>query len=360
MPLGGGPSTPGFSTFFPDHSQFLSTDGDGTINPTNIFTLYEGVNGTMTGTVNNVGPGGARPTMPDWSPDGKSVLFVLPQQVGSWTNSHGNTQVDDDHVFGGSLFLLPYMGAGQFGAPTPLLMSGGENNYYPGFSPDGKLIAFDQVPLDNSVGGLTGCVSPTPSWSRSCPNDSFSNPAARVMIMAAHAGSSVVDLEALNGSPASSPVPVSNSWPKWSPFLQNYKGDRILWIAFSSTRDYGLRVRNHQPGLTPCYAGDTYEDSGQDHGASFPSTCQQPQLWMAAVDISRGPVLGGDPSRPAFWLPFQDITTHNHTPQWTQNIAGQGDAGACIPTGGNCQTNPSACCSGSVCGADGTCGQIIR
>jgi len=25
-----------------------------------------------------------------------------------------------------------------------------------------------------------------------------------------------------------------------------------------------------------------------------------------------------DPSRPAFWLPFQDITTHNHTPQWTQ------------------------------------------
>jgi hypothetical protein len=250
-------------------------------------------------------------------------------------------------------------------------MSGGENNYYPGYSPDGQLIAFDRVPLDNTVSGLTGCVSTTPSWTRACPNDSFSNPAARVMIMAAHSGATVVDLAALNGSPASSAQPFSNSWPKWSPFLQNYKGDKVLWIAFSSLRDYGLRVRNHQPGQQPCYAGDSYEDSGQGHHSTFPSNCEQPQLWMAAIDVTKAVAGGGDPSRVAFWLPFQDITTHNHTPQWTQAAPGMPppDAGApggpdsggtCIPAGGNCTQNPSACCSGTSCQATGTCGQVIQ
>ena len=64
---------------------------------------------------------------------------------------------------------------------------------------------------------------------------------------------------------AGSPLKFSNSWPKWSPFLQNYKGDKLLWIAFSSTRDYGLRVRNHQPGMYQCYPADSYEDPGAPH-----------------------------------------------------------------------------------------------
>ena len=62
-----------------------------------------------------------------------------------------------------------------------------------------------------------------------------------------------------------------------------------------------------------------------------------------------------DPSRPAFWLPFQDITTHNHTPQWTQSAAPPPDAGApCIPNNGNCTTGGS-CCAGLQCMANGTC-----
>jgi hypothetical protein len=373
-PLNGGPPTPGFSTFFPDHTKFISTDGDGTITPANMFSVVDGTNGNQIGTVNGVGAPGSRPTMPDWSPDGKNVAFVLPQTVATWTNSHGATQVDDDHVFGGSLFLLPYLGNNQFGTPTTLLASAGENNYYPGYSPDGQLIAFDRVPLDGTVGGLTGCVSATPSWTRACPNDSFSNPNARVMIMAAHSGATVVDVEALNGSPAASPVPASNSWPKWSPFLQNYKGDKLLWVAFSSLRDYGLRVRNHQPGEVPCYAGDSYEDASQGHHDPFPSNCEQPQLWMAAIDVTKATAGGGDPSRVAFWLPFQDITTHNHTPQWTQSAGsnpppdggtssssgGDSGSGSCIPQGGNCLQNPSACCSGTSCQANGTCVQIIQ
>ena len=85
---------------------------------------------------------------------------------------------------------------------------------------------------------------------------------------------------------------------------------------------------------------------------------------MAAINVSTAEpqvsAPNATPSRPAFWLPFQDITTHNHTPQWTQAVAGNPpmDAGACIPSGGNCQSNPGGCCSGAVCQANGTCGML--
>ncbi|HEY8038926.1 MAG TPA: hypothetical protein VIF15_04000, partial [Polyangiaceae bacterium] len=151
----------------------------------------------------------------------------------------------------------------------------------------------------------------------------------------------------------------SNSWPKWSPFLQNYKGDKLLWIAFSSTRDYGLRVRNHQPGMYQCYPADSYEDPGAAHGQKFQPSCQQPQIWMAAIDVTVAiaPQIAKDPSRVGFWLPFQDITTHNHTPQWTQSAGPKPDAGACVQVGGNC-TQGGTCCTGLVCQANGTCGAL--
>ena len=343
--IGGGANLgPTFASFYPDHTQFIASNGLGNQNPpTNVFFLCDGNSAAMTSTV---AVGGNEPTMPDWSPDGKSVVFVMPQAGAMWTNSHGAPLNDDDHIFGGSLMLAPFA-SGSFGTPTMLLPSGGENNYYPGYSPDGELVVFDRAPLDNSAGGLTGCANGF------CPNDSFSNPKARVMLMKAQAGAQVVDLERANGSPQANPQPVSNSWPKWSPFLQKDHGDKLLWIAFSSTRDYGLRVRNHQQGMYQCYPPDSYEAPGAEHGTPFPAQCQQPQLWMAAIDVSTAEVQPKDPSYPAFWLPFQDITTHNHTPQWTQKTAQQ-DAGGCVMMGQSCMSG-GTCCTGTVCNANGTC-----
>ena len=42
---------------------------------------------------------------------------------------------------------------------------------------------------------------------------------------------------------------------------------------------------------------------------------------MAAVDPD-GVLAGHDPSYPAFALPFQDLTSSNHTAQWTTRIVG--------------------------------------
>ena len=354
-PIGGGGGRgnmpPGFASFYPDHTKFLLSHGRGPSNPpSNFMYLYDGNTDAVQPNV-TVGTSTQSPTMEDWGPDGKSVIFVIPTAVGSWD---ANSRTDDDHVFGGSLYTMSYSG-GTFGAPVPFLTSAGENNYYPSYSPDGQLVIFDRAPLVGTAATLTACSGGF------CPNDSFSNPAARVMLMKAAAGSPV-DLAAANGSPAASPLDFSNSWPKWSPFLQSYKNDKLLWIAFSSTRDYGLRVRNHVSGAGQyqCYPADSYEQPGTAHHSAFAPQCQQPQIWMAAVDVTTAindAVI--DPSRPAFWLPFQDITTHNHTPQWTQNTAPPPDAGACVQNGGSC-TQGGTCCSGLVCQANGTCGQLAQ
>jgi hypothetical protein len=67
-----------------------------------------------------------------------------------------------------------------------------------------------------------------------------------------------------------------------------------------------------------------------------------------------------DPSFPAFWLPFQDVTTHNHTAQWTTTVVqSPPDGGACIGGGEDCTKNPNGCCSDApICTANGTCGNL--
>jgi hypothetical protein len=389
---------PGFSTLSPDHSYYVTSNGIPSM-PTNILALWDGNQGNHLTDV-TLGNAGDRPTMPDWSPDGKSVVYVLPQKVAAWdpggSPGSGGARNDDDHVFGGSLYTLSHTGGQSFGSATAFLTSQGENNYYPSYSPDGNFIVFDRAPHDSSVTAIDGCVGTQPQ--SACPNDSFSNPAARLMLTPT-SSASPVDLQNANGSPSSAPINLSNSWPRWSPFLQSYKGNQLLWVAFSSTRDYGIRVRNHKSGMYQCYPADSYELPGAAHHAAFAAQCQQPQLWMAAVNLNAAS--GTDPSRVAFWLPFQDIRTHNHTPQWTQAVAnappggsssgasssgasssgasssgasssgasssgasssgassGSSGGGSCIPIPGNCLSNPSACCAGAACSATGTCQPI--
>jgi hypothetical protein len=157
------------------------------------------------------------------------------------------------------------------------------------------------------------------------------------------------------------PVPLSNSWPRWTPFVQAYRGQKLLWITFSSTRDYGIRVRNHKTGMFPCFAAETPEWPTGD-GKNFDPRCQQPQLWMAPINLSEAFNGTSDPSGVAFWIPYQDPTTHNHTAQWTQQI-GQNQPpppppAMCTPLYGKC-TSSSSCCAPLTC-QGGTCGTILQ
>ncbi len=290
-----------------------ATTGYTTAVPLNGFSVWNGTTGAFINGV-NISAAGTRPTMPDWSPDGKTIVYVVPQGEFTWRQ-------DDAHIYGGSLWTIPYSGTGTFGpTPTEILHSNGENNYYPSYSPDVTMSAGPSFIIFNRVDKMGAGANCAGGF---CLDDSFSNPAARLMLMAAAGGppggpAMPVDLEKANGTPLVAKLPWSNSYPRWAPFVQTYHGNRILWFTFSSTRDYGVRVLNHKTGMYQCYPSDAAETPGASHGQSFAPQCQEPQLWMAPLFFSEGQSLNKDPSGPAFWIPYQDINTHNHTAQWTR------------------------------------------
>jgi hypothetical protein len=346
---------------------FLGGCGGGfpTAVPANGFSVWNGTNGAFIGGV-TVGPAGTRPTMPDWSPDGTSVVYVVP--AGEYTT----WRQDDAHIYGGSLYTVPYTGNGTFTMPpTVFLQSQGENNYYPSYSPDVNPTSFIIFNRVENMGGAAACANGF------CPNDSFSNPAARLMLIgAATPNGAPTDLEKANGTPLTAKLPWSNSYPRWAPFVQTYHGNKLLWFTFSSTRDYGVRVVNQnsspntpslqKTGMYQCYPADAAETPGASHGQGFVPQCQEPQLWMAPLFFAEA---GGnkDPSGPAFWIPYQKIDSHNHTAQWTQQFVPppvipnmpppmckcqSATYGACGPANGGCDCCPG---SGLTCSGSNTC-----
>jgi len=88
---------------------------------------------------------------------------------------------------------------------------------------------------------------------------------------------------------------------------------------------------------------------------------------MAAVVVDPDRSLDGtDRSYRAFWLPFQDVTAHNHSAQWVAQVQGssapaapEGDAGAdggasCQAAGATCGAGGGLCCPDVVC-CSGSC-----
>jgi hypothetical protein len=341
----------GFQAFTPDHSQILASNGTPGAS-TNNFLLFDGnASGGTAPTPTVIPTGTVRGTQPDYSADGTRVVFVEPQ---SYTFS-SNTKGFDNHFFGGSLFTMSANGA-TFGTPMPLLTSAGENNYYPAFTPDGAFVVFNRVPLTGAANMAGTCVNPA-STAGTCPNDAFSNPNARIFIMPA-AGGAPIDLANINGT-----GPLENSWPRFAPTTQKYKGDTIAWVTFASTRDYGDVVRNSaMVGGMPqhlCYPPESPENTSTNKNVIEDPSCLQPQLWMAAINLSKASS-GADPSLPAFWLPFQDSTAHNHIAQWVVKLVGPpntGDMGTCVPDGTTCSTGGAVCCNG-ICCSNNTCGCI--
>jgi hypothetical protein len=336
----------GFQTFSPDHTIYLGSSGDGSganywggggMGLPNGFFAWNGDTAAPFSPV-TAGTAMQRPTMPDWSADGSSVVYVIPDHIGD------SSYTDDDHVFGGSLWTIPYT-LGAFAKPQLLLQSAGENNYYPGYSPDGMFVVFNRVDQQPSAAIAA--------------NDSFANPNARVWVLPV--GGNIpspapIDCAKLNATGA-----LSNSWPRWSPFIQTYKGNQLLWVTFSSTRDYGVQIKNQSAGKVQCYPPDDVENPppNDSHGMPFPGNCMQPQIWMAAINLTTAGEFNNnptDPSFPAFWLPFQDPTTHNHTAQWTTTIVNPSPSpNPCIGTGLDCTMDPNNCCMG-ICTFGGTCG----
>jgi hypothetical protein len=157
---------------------------------------------------------------------------------------------------------------GTFGTPDTIV-SDANNNYYPSFSPDGQWVLFNK----DTDGGTSYNDASTELWVIKADG---SAPAVRLANAEAAAGQ-------------------TNSWGRWAPFPQTYgsSGEAMYWITVSSKRNFGVRL----VGVA------------------------EPQLWMSPFFADRA-AAGMDPSVPMFWLPFQNINSHNHIAQWTQAIVG--------------------------------------
>ena len=217
-------------------------------------------------------------THPDWSADGTMLAYVHVPYSYYHLHDNGYKVPDDVHFTNGSIYLLKKNKEGKWTTPRMLVKGGGGvNYYYPTFSPNGEWIAFNRS---------TG--------------DSYSDHDATVYVVSPLYDPTKPDKKKLlRLNAAVNPANMSNSWPRWSPFVQSFRGDTIYWLTFSSLRDYGLRLKNS--------AVKKYKDKA-------------PQVWMVPFNVSRA-AKGQDPNNwPVFWLPFQNVKHHNHIAQWTQKV----------------------------------------
>lgn len=261
-----------FMAFSPEGDKIITSDG-------NSMVLADAATLTPIGPTPLVAKG----TMPDWSPDGQTIVYADPAQL--LPIPFGTPGIEQ-----GSLRLLRWdAGQNKWLGPKALVESTGENNYYPTFSPDNQLVIFNRA-----------------------NGPSYDAPDAALWMVKLEGKGGAVKLSAANDAEGV-PGNYGNSWPKFAPFVQKYKGRKLMWVTFSSRRNYGLRLQ------------------GQDRA----------QLWMAAIDPGKAE-LNADASYPAFWLPFQDINTGNHIAQWSEKVVRK----PCDPEG-NCP--PGEFCEDGFC-----------
>jgi len=243
-----------FGTFTPDNAQFLSVE-HGVLVVRDVAT--QAVLATMTTT-----PAGAWVTQPDLSPDGKKLVYVRPALSGT----------DLDFKLG-QIYVRSYDEATHAFGPEVQLLSDGQNNFFPSWSPDGNWIAFNKS------------------------NDtefSYDDNTTSAWVIKADGSQAQIALAQANQGPG-----LTNSAVHWAPFSQTSgtANEPMFWLTMSSKRDFGVRLRN--TGLA--------------------QRAKRAQLWMTPFFPVQA-AQGQDPSGPAFRLPFQDLGSSNQTAQWTEHV----------------------------------------
>jgi len=254
--FGGGSN---FFSFSPDASQIMTSNGASIV-------LRSADDGSVI-----TDPLVAQGAMPDWSPDGMRMVYSRPSMAapcfGGFCGAPGVDSASlESMVFDGS----------SWSAGPQLVAFGGQNNYYPTYSPDGGWVLFNRSPANNN---------------------SFDAPDAELWVVSAEGGAPMRLERATSTN--------GDSWPKWDPTLYVHQGRALMWMTFSSRRAYGLRLA----------AGD------------------RAQLWMTAFDPS-GAEAGTGGDRPGFWLPFQEIESGNHIGQWVTSVDRQPCSGPDTCPGG--------------------------
>ena len=213
-------------------------------------------------------------TMPDWAPDGKSVVFASTPNAGQWID-----------VSNSAIALMTYSYAGNvhtFGEPnfivsgTLTLASGTYDNFYfPSFTPDGSYVVFDAARA---------------AWR----NFTVAGSPGQRLVMTNPAGSWTRELANLNGT-----GDLDITWPHWAPI----DSSDYYWVVFSTERDYGHKLTKANTA-SACVANGVQQ-------------CKQ--IWIGAIDKATLSANRHQTTRasPPVWMPGQDIGADNISPYWT-------------------------------------------
>jgi hypothetical protein len=251
---------------------------------------------TRSGDNNNAGA-------PSWSHNngaGTGTDMIAYTSVGSGGVKDGRLESGP-----GSIWTVPYNG-GNGGTATQLSIQGNaaaNNNYYPSWSPDDALIAFNSAPTSALM---------------------YNQPLAEIYIVSA-SGGTATRLSA-NDPPScvntvapgygSSPG-VKNTWPKWAPLPEQATGsakgnqgtDGLLyyWVTFSSTRADECSLSGATGGYCTGPSSNTTSEAGD--------AVDRAQIYVAGVIV--------DPSNnnaimttPAIYMWNQDPGLNNLIPSW--------------------------------------------
>ncbi|HVK85409.1 MAG TPA: hypothetical protein VM513_14925 [Kofleriaceae bacterium] len=257
---------------FPDDTQALAmlTLAGGTL------ALYDPDTGTPIAsnlTVANFDDAARSALMPDWSPDGNTVVYTS-ASPGQWIDLTDGKIATMSYSYAGGVHTF---GTPQLIVSDPIALSNGTYNnfFFPSFSPDNNLVVFNAARAQ---------WRSTETYAR--------DPGQRLMLTTP-TGAWKQDLTAANGGFVDSDI----TWAHWAPSVSS----EYYWIVFSSERDYGHRTTQ----------------------ATSPAACKQnkvqqcKQIWLTA--IARNKLDGTvDPSAPPMWLPGQDPLANNISPYWSR------------------------------------------
>jgi hypothetical protein len=287
-----------FETFSPDAKQMIT-------NWAGKLQLRDGTTGQLIMDIPQNLYGAKEAVMPEWSPDGKSIVFIgIPPEGYIGKDMPGlSFLAAGDWILGngGSVMVMPFNN-GSFGQANAVVPSVAlqEYNFYPSWSPDSQWIVFatgtypgnSPTAAANGVNTTNKCMS-------------YDQDTARLRMVSA-AGGKPIELTA-----ATHAANRTSSWPKFAPFVQ--ANGSLVFITFSAKFAYGFVVPDKA----------------------------RPQIWMSAIDLGRAAQGAADPSYPPFWLPFQDPTQNNHETIWTEEVACNSDGdcpaeficemNACVP-----------------------------
>jgi hypothetical protein len=277
-----------WATFSPDNARIvLSAQG--------ALSERDGVTGALLRAI--ALPSGKFGTHPDWSPDGRRLLFTHSEDA------------DSDKVSGSDIAALPLVDGGFGGSPQLLVPRGSasETNAYPAVSPDGRHVAFVRS-----------------------QQNTHGDDSAKLWIVSVQGGTPV-RLDRANFHVSNQVLPDSanlhNNMPTWAP-----RGD-LDWIAFNSRRAYGVV---YAQGPQQIWVAAV--DLGRLDGGTDPS-----------YPAFRLPFQGLDENN---HRPFWSLDVRRDLQDGgviEPDGGGVDDGGACTPEGAACDQELLQCCRGLFC-----------